>query len=72
MFREKPIEGITSELILNEALNHNKNMKLVHESRDILAWLINDLKPGDIIVFQGAGDVTNLCNEFVNILKNNN
>ena len=53
-------------------MNHNKNMKLVHESRDILAWLINDLKPGDIIVFQGAGDVTNLCNEFVNILKNNN
>ena len=70
--REKPIEGITSELILNEALNHNRNMKLVHESRDILAWLINDLKPGDIIVFQGAGDVTNLCNEFVNILKNSN
>jgi UDP-N-acetylmuramate--alanine ligase len=70
--REKPIEGITSELILNEALNHNKNMKLVHEKKDIIAWLKNDLNPGDVIVFQGAGDITNLCNEFVNLLKNSN
>lgn len=70
--REKPIEGITSELILNEALNHNRNMKLIHERNDILAWLINDLRPGDVIVFQGAGDVTNLCNEFVNLLQKSN
>ncbi len=67
--REKPIEGITSELILNEALNHNNNMKLVHDKKDIIAWLKNDLKNGDVIVFQGAGDVTNLCNEFVNLLQ---
>lgn len=70
--REKPIEGITSELILNEALNYNKNMKLVHERKDILAWLKNDLKNGDVVVFQGAGDVTNLCNEFVNLLQKSN
>ncbi len=69
--REKPIEGITSELILNEALVNNCNMKLLHETNDVIAWLKNDLKQNDIIVFQGAGDVTNLCNEFVNILKQN-
>ncbi|HWA06098.1 MAG TPA: Mur ligase family protein, partial [Ignavibacteria bacterium] len=70
--REKPIEGITSELILNDALKQNKNMKLVSERKDIIAWLKNDLKSGDVIVFQGAGDVTNLCNEFVNLLQNSN
>lgn len=70
--REMPIEGITSELILNVALNNNVNMKLIHEKNDVLAWLKNDMKQGDVIVFQGAGDVTNLCNEFVNELKNIN
>jgi UDP-N-acetylmuramate--alanine ligase len=69
--REKPIEGITSELILNEALKNNGNMKLLHEKKDIIAWLKNDLKQNDVIVFQGAGDITNLCYEFVNLLKQN-
>lgn len=69
--REKPIEGITSELILNEALKSNSNMKLLHEKKDVIAWLNNDLKQNDVIVFQGAGDVTNLCNEFVGLLEKN-
>lgn len=69
--REKPIEGITSELILNEALSNNGNMKLLHETNDVIAWLKNDLMKNDVIVFQGAGDVTNLCMEFVNILDQN-
>lgn len=70
--REKPIEGITSELILNEALKRNSNMKLIKDRNDILSWLLHDIKPGDKIVFQGAGDVTNLCSEFVNILQSHN
>lgn len=70
--REKPIEGITSELILNEALKRNSNMKLIKDKNDILSWLLHDIKPGDKIVFQGAGDVTNLCSEFVNILQSHN
>lgn len=70
--REKPIEGITSELILNEALKRNSNMKLIKDRNDILSWLLHDIKPGDKIVFQGAGDVTNLCSEFVNILRSHN
>lgn len=70
--REKPIEGITSELILNEALKHNSNMKLIKDRNDILLLLLHDIKPGDKIVFQGAGDVTNLCSEFVNILQSHN
>ncbi|HRJ85180.1 MAG TPA: cyanophycin synthetase, partial [Ignavibacteria bacterium] len=70
--REKAIEGITSELILNEALKRKGNMKLIHERNDILSWLLHDMKAGDKIVFQGAGDVTNLCSDFVNILQSNN
>lgn len=69
--REKPIEGITSELILNEALKLNSNMKLIHERSDVLAWLKNNIKQNDVIVFQGAGDVTNLCTEFVSLMEHN-
>lgn len=70
--REKPIEGVTSGLILNEALKINMNIKLISSRNDILAHLLNSLQPGDIIVFQGAGDVTNLCSDFVNILNSKN
>jgi UDP-N-acetylmuramate--alanine ligase len=64
--REKPIEGITSELILNEAADKQENIKLISDRNDILSWLRYEVKQGDVIVFQGAGDVTNLCNDFVN------
>lgn len=67
--REKPIEGITSELILNEASAKFENIRLINERSDVLAWLRHDLKPGDVVVFQGAGDITNLCSEFVNQIK---
>lgn len=70
--REKPIEGITSKLILNEALNNNINIKLLSNRHDISAHLLNSLLPGDVIIFQGAGDVTNLCSEFVNFLNSKN
>ncbi len=70
--REKSIEGINSELIFNEALKNNVNIKLIHDRGEILADLIQNLIPGGIIVFQGAGDITELCNEFINILNKQN
>lgn len=65
--RELPIEGITSELILKE-LKQSK-AALVNDKAEIINRLINDVRSGDIVVFQGAGDVTNLCSEFVERLK---
>lgn len=70
--REKPIEGITSELILNEALKRNSNIRLIHDRNDIISWLKNEIKQGDTVVFQGAGDVTNLCRDFTEHLNKSN
>lgn len=67
--RELPIEGVTSQMILNE-LNSKKEV-LITDKNEIINTLLKSIKTGDIVVFQGAGDVTNLCSEFVQRLKNN-
>lgn len=67
--REKPIKGITSELIYNELKDINKNAFLISDNESILNRLIAELTPGDRIVFQGAGSITDLCSEFVNKMK---
>lgn len=67
--RELPIEGVTSEMILN-VLNSKKAV-LITDKNEIINTLLKSIKTGDIVVFQGAGDVTNLCSEFVQRLKNN-
>lgn len=67
--REKPIEGITSEMINNELRSLGKKAQYIKDKNDIIKGLLNAVKENDIIVFQGAGDVTNLCNEFVKQLE---
>ncbi|MBZ0203920.1 MAG: UDP-N-acetylmuramate--L-alanine ligase [Ignavibacteria bacterium] len=67
--REKPIEGVTSKLIFDELIKLNKNSKLAGNSEDIINMLIEDRSNNDVIVFQGAGDVTNLCSKFVKKLE---
>jgi len=63
--REKPIEGITSGLIYDELIKINKNTSYIKERNSIIASLLSSIKENDVIVFQGAGDITNLCSEFV-------
>lgn len=67
--REKPIEGITSELIANELTSTGKNVFHAKDKSEIITRLLTQVKENDIVVFQGAGDVTNLCNEFVKKLS---
>lgn len=67
--REKPIEGITSELIFNELVSMDKKPEYFKDRNEVTKMLLNEVKPGDVVVFQGAGDVTNLCSEFVSKLQ---
>lgn len=69
--REKPIEGVTSNLIFDELNKINNSSSYIHNRTDIENNLLNDIKDNDMIVFQGAGDVTGLCEEFVQQLKKN-
>jgi len=67
--REKSVEGITSELIFNELIKLNSLVSLISKRNKIIEKLLSNIKPNDTIVFQGAGDVTNLGSEFLKKLE---
>lgn len=70
--REKPINEVTSELIFNELAKAGVTAKYFRKKEAIIEHLLKELKPGDSVVFQGAGDITLLCDEFVTkLLKTN-
>ena len=70
--REKPIEGVTGELIsgVTKKFGH-KNVHYVADKKDVAA-LLNELKKdGDIIVTMGAGDIWKYGEQFVSMLNKN-
>ncbi len=67
--REKPMEGVTSKLIYDELDKLDEAAEYCRDRREITTELLNDLKDKDTIVFQGAGDITGLCDEFIDQLK---
>ncbi len=68
--REKPVAGVTSELIFDELIKLNKPVIYFHEKQKLIEFMLKDIKMG-VIVFQGAGDITLFCDEFVDELSKN-
>lgn len=60
--REKEIKGVSSKLIYNLI---KKDKCLVENENTLYTDLKKTLKKGDRVVFQGAGDVTNMCDKFI-------
>lgn len=70
--REKAIEGISSELILNELKNLNKKDSYYFENdAELLNGIKKEIKNSDTLIFQGAGSITNLCDKFIKEYINN-
>lgn len=68
--RESPIEGVTSEMILNGlSEKEKKNAFYIKSEQEIYTKLYEIMKKGDYIIFMGAGTITNFCNEFVSLLN---
>ncbi len=68
--REKPIEGVTSELILNKA--HQKgynNFEFIGKKVNAPQKVLSIAKPGDMIIIMGAGSITHIKNEILEGLK---
>lgn len=63
--RELPIKGVTSKLISDNIRKSKTKAILLNKPEDISGMLNGQLKKGDAVVFQGAGDVTNYCAKFV-------
>ncbi len=67
---EPPIEGVSAQKLL-ERLTAQKTLPAVYLKKgDIIDHLIKITQPGDLVLTLGAGDITKIASEFVEILKN--
>ena len=66
---EKPIYGVPSMNIYNEVLKIKRiNANYIVKDR-LLDYLINFVRPGDLVLFLGAGDIGRLSGDFITKLK---
>lgn len=57
---EDPIEGVDSKVILNEIQKRGRVESLYVAKADIARKLAEMLKPHNVVLFQGAGDITSV------------
>lgn len=68
--REAAIEGVSSKLIYDKLMLAGINEAYYEpEFDDVLKKLDEIVKKNDTVIFQGAGDITNLCSRFVKKLN---
>ncbi|MCX6165030.1 MAG: UDP-N-acetylmuramate--L-alanine ligase [Ignavibacteriae bacterium] len=68
--REKEINGVSSKLIYDKLMLINKNKIFYEKSfHNVIKKLDEIIKENDTIIFQGAGDITDLCNLYVKKLN---
>jgi len=66
---EAPIEGITTEMLLQKVTNASAAKVKYVPRKELSAFLASFLKKGDILVTMGAGDVTKVGPEVLDLLK---
>ncbi len=68
--REKPIPGISGKLIVDSAIARgHQNAKFVETKENAIAVLTQDVRPGDLVLFMGAGDIWKMERPFLEALK---
>lgn len=67
--REKEIQGVSGRLILDELVKLNSHAEYIEDKDMLLDELESIVKEGDLVLFQGAGDITEMCDKFSRKLK---
>ncbi len=68
--REEPIQGITGELIVNDARAFgHKEAHYIPDKKQLPEFLSGIVKHGDIVVTLGAGDISKYGEEFIGLLS---
>jgi len=67
--RERPIPGITSALIVDHLGAAAANLAWRGDRRELARVLVGDAQPGDVVVFMGAGDITESGPELLALLQ---
>jgi UDP-N-acetylmuramate--alanine ligase len=67
---ERPIPGITGKLIVNAVLDEHAWARVAYLPfrRDVVRYLLDELRPGDLCLTLGAGDLTLLPDELQPLL----
>jgi len=68
--REEPIQGINGELIANAAKQFgHKQVHYLPDKKSVPAFLLEIVRPGDMIITVGAGDIWRFGEQFITQLK---
>ncbi len=71
--REKPINGVSGEMIVRELCNAgHKNAFYVEDKMEIPEFLMSRIEPGDWIIAMGAGDIWQMLDDLIEGLKRRN
>ncbi len=59
---ETPRPGITGKIVVDAVTSHDQDTPVSWLPRldDVVAWLLDELRPGDLCLTLGAGDLTNI------------
>jgi UDP-N-acetylmuramate--alanine ligase len=66
---EPPIAGISGETVFNEVKKHSNNAVYLKRKEQIANYIMDIIRPGDIVITMGAGDINNVGKEILNRLK---
>ncbi len=66
---EAPIEGISGRLIYDEIKKHGKEAEYIAKKEKIADRVLEIVKPNDVIITMGAGDINNAGREVLSRLK---
>ena len=68
---ELPIPGVSGKTVSSrvEAAHTVSDVRYIPSRRDLIADLLDTVKPGDLLITQGAGDVTQIGPMFIRALK---
>jgi len=68
--RENPIPGVTSKLIADAAIQSgHHNVVLIENNPDIVPQAMSLLRPDDILITMGAGNVWQYGEEILSLLQ---
>jgi UDP-N-acetylmuramate--alanine ligase len=66
---EAPIEGITSEVLLKKTRDvGSMNADHISDRKEMVKTVLADLRPGDVLLTLGAGDVYKIGEEILKAL----
>jgi UDP-N-acetylmuramate--alanine ligase len=67
---EQPIEGVSAKKIISAIERHDgREVIFLPTIREIVDFLVRTVRPGDMVITMGAGDIWNAGVELVNRLK---